>query len=210
MFLKTSGGAVSRLPLPGCSPDHTSLHGISDNGSFCTSVTAIGSSINFSCCYLHQGFITLSARVNEILADIRTWAILMMLIRDPDQRVPPSIDEIVTAVQQIVVFVVWRIFFVVWASYFDSLLGCTRSRGRCWAAIQLSHNQEHSGSAVHGEVDGSDIRGQHDGLFLCITPAGCRGGHTPFVQARRMKAIWFCVLVLNVYWMNGAFFYLPY
>jgi len=30
----------------------------------------------------------------------------MMLIRDPDQRVPPSIDEIVTAVQQIVVFVV--------------------------------------------------------------------------------------------------------
>ena len=32
--------------------------------------------------------------------------------------------------------------FVIWASYCNPLLDRTRSRGRCWAAIQLSHRPE--------------------------------------------------------------------
>jgi len=44
---------------------------------------------------------------------------------------------------------------------FKPLLAHTRSRGRCWAAIRLSHRPERSGRAVHGEVDGLDIGGQH-------------------------------------------------
>jgi len=35
-----------------------------------------------------------------------------------------------------------------------SLLGRTRSRSRCGAAIRLSHRPELSDHAVHGEVDG--------------------------------------------------------
>jgi len=68
-------------------------------------------------------------------------------------------------------------------SSFNPLLGRTRSRGRCWATIRLSHRPESSDHAVH-EVDGLDI-GNHtvDGLFFCATLTGCRGGHTPFVQA---------------------------
>ena len=44
----------------------------------------------------------------------------------------------------------------------------TRSRGRCWAAIQLSHHPEPSGHAVHGEVDGLDVGGQHGRLFVLL------------------------------------------
>ena len=40
---------------------------------------------------------------------------------------------------------------------FKPLLCRTWSRGRCWAAIRLSHRSEPSGHAVHGEVDGLDI-----------------------------------------------------
>jgi len=42
---------------------------------------------------------------------------------------------------------------------FKPLLGPTRSRGRCWAAIRLSHRPKPSSQAVHGEVDGLDIGG---------------------------------------------------
>ena len=75
-------------------------------------------------------------------------------------------------------------FFVVWARCYCSLLGCTRSRGRCWAAIRLSHRPEPSGHAVHGEVDRLDIRRQDGRRFVLLRHTqGRRGGHTPFVQA---------------------------
>ena len=35
-------------------------------------------------------------------------------------------------------------FFIIWASSCNSLLGRTRSRGRCWAAIRLSRHPEPS------------------------------------------------------------------
>ena len=79
----------------------------------------------------------------------------------------------------------WEPLVLLLLSYlFIPLLGRTRSRGRCWAAIRLSHGPELSGHAVHGEVDGLDIGGQHGRrLFFCATLTGHRGGHTPFVQA---------------------------
>ena len=40
-----------------------------------------------------------------------------------------------------------------------------RYRGRCWAAIRLSHRPEPSGRAVLGEVDGLDIGGRHRRRF---------------------------------------------
>jgi len=40
-------------------------------------------------------------------------------------------------------------FFIVWVSSCCPLLGCTRSHGKCSAAIQLSHCPELSGHAVH-------------------------------------------------------------
>jgi len=70
------------------------------------------------------------------------------------------------------------------SQFCNPLLGRTKSRGRYWAAIRLSHLSEPSGHAVHEEVDGLDIWGQHDrGWFFCSTLAGRRGGHTSFVQA---------------------------
>jgi len=45
---------------------------------------------------------------------------------------------------------VWCFFFVIWASHYCPLLGRTRSWGRCWAAIRLSHCPELSGRAVQG------------------------------------------------------------
>jgi len=51
---------------------------------------------------------------------------------------------------------------------FKPLLGRTWSRGRCWAAIRLSHRPEPSGHAVHGEVDGLDIGGQHGRRFVLL------------------------------------------
>ena len=51
---------------------------------------------------------------------------------------------------------------------FKPLLGRTRSRGRCWAAIRLSHRSEPSDHVVHGEVDGLDIGGQHGRWFVLL------------------------------------------
>ena len=59
----------------------------------------------------------------------------------------------------------WQPCFWVSSSY--PMLGRTRSRGRCWAAIWLSHRPEPSGRAVH-EVDGLDIEGQHGRRFVLL------------------------------------------
>ena len=69
----------------------------------------------------------------------------------------------------------WSSVVVVWASCCYPLLGRTRSRGRCWTAIQLSHNPKPSGRAVYGEVDGLDIRGWHSRrLFRGAIPHLCK------------------------------------
>ena len=47
------------------------------------------------------------------------------------------------------------------------MLGCTRSWGRCWAA-RLFHRSETSGRAVHEEVDGLNIGGQHGRRFVLL------------------------------------------
>jgi len=59
-----------------------------------------------------------------------------------------------------------RFFF--WAISSNHCLAGTRSRGRCWAAIRLSHRPESSGRAVHEEVDGLDIRWQHGRRFVLL------------------------------------------
>ena len=56
--------------------------------------------------------------------------------------------------------------FFFWASCYCPLQGRTRSRGRCWASIRLSHRPEASGRAVHVEVDGFDIGGQNGRRFV--------------------------------------------
>ena len=42
------------------------------------------------------------------------------------------------------------------------------SRGRCWAAIRLSHRPEPSSRAVHEEVDGLGIEGQNSRRFVLL------------------------------------------
>ena len=59
-----------------------------------------------------------------------------------------------------------------------------RYRGRCWAAIRLSHRPEQSGHVVRGEsMDWTVEDDMVDGLFFCATVTGRRGGHTSFAQA---------------------------
>jgi len=60
------------------------------------------------------------------------------------------------------------VLFVIWASCCCPPLGRTRSRGRCRAAIRLSYRPEPSGHAVHEEVDGLDIGGQHGRRFVLL------------------------------------------
>jgi len=53
------------------------------------------------------------------------------------------------------------------------LLGRTRSRGRCWTAIQLSHRPGPSGHAVRGgSMDRTLEDNMVDGLFFCATLTG--------------------------------------
>ena len=74
---------------------------------------------------------------------------------------------------------------VISAGSFNPLLGYTRSRGRCWAAIQLSPHPEPSGHAVHGKAGGLDIQGQHGWqLVLLHQTHRPQRGLYPFVQAR--------------------------
>ena len=63
----------------------------------------------------------------------------------------------------------WYIFSLLLLSeFFYPLLGRARFRGRCWAAIRLSHHPEPSGHEVHGEVDGLDIGEQHGRWFVLL------------------------------------------
>ena len=68
------------------------------------------------------------------------------------------------------IFLNWRtslqilLFFFRLSEFFYPLLGRARFRGRCWAAIRLSHRPEPSGSAV----DGWDIGGQHGRRFVLL------------------------------------------
>ena len=57
-------------------------------------------------------------------------------------------------------------FFVVRASCLCPQLGRTKSRGRCWVVIKLSHQPESSGHVLHAEVDGSDDQ-QKRWAFAC-------------------------------------------
>ena len=59
-------------------------------------------------------------------------------------------------------------FFRLSEEFFHPLLGCARFRGRCWAAIRLSHRSEPSGRAVRVEVDGLDIGGRHGRRFVLL------------------------------------------
>jgi len=52
---------------------------------------------------------------------------------------------------------------------FKPLLGRTRSRGRCWFAIRLSHRPEPLSHEVHGAVDGLDIGGQQGRRFVLLS-----------------------------------------
>jgi len=75
------------------------------------------------------------------------------------------------------------IFFFRLSEFFYQLHGRARFRGRCWAAIRLSHRPEPSGRAVRGEVDGLNIgNNMVDGLFFCTTLTVRWRGHTRFVQ----------------------------
>ena len=66
---------------------------------------------------------------------------------------------------------------------FLKLLHRRLSRGRCWAAIRLSHRPKPSGRAVHEEIDGLDIGEQHGRRFVLLRQlTSRRAGHTPFVQ----------------------------
>ena len=66
-------------------------------------------------------------------------------------------------------FTYWLFFFfLVWDSCYYPLLGRTKSRGRCWAAIHLSHQPKLLACAVHGEVDGLDIEGKYGRRFVSL------------------------------------------
>jgi len=62
--------------------------------------------------------------------------------------------------------------------------------GRCWAAIRLSHRPELSGRAVHEEVDGLDIRGQHGRQFVLSTPHSQAAGRpVPHLYKQERKLL---------------------
>jgi len=87
---------------------------------------------------------------------------------------PHSVDHMLTPL----------FFFIVWASCYCSLLGRTRSRGRCWAASRLSRHPEPSGFAVHGEVDVLDMGTRHDRRFILLYHTHRpQKGPCPFAQA---------------------------
>jgi len=69
---------------------------------------------------------------------------------------------------------------------FTSLLGRTRSRGKCWGANRLSHRPQPSGRAAHkeGSMDWTFENNMVDSLLYCVTLTGPREGHTRFIQAR--------------------------
>ena len=92
-------------------------------------------------------------------------------------------------------------------SEFYPLLGRSRFRGRCWAAIRLSHRPEPSGHAVHEEVDGLDIGGQYGRRFVLLRhthrpqrrlyPIGTNRSSSSCLTLQR-RLIFFCTLPLLV------------
>ena len=60
------------------------------------------------------------------------------------------------------------LFLHLLSELFILLFGRTSSWRRCWAAIRLSHRPEPSGRAVHEEVGGLDIGGQHVRRFVLV------------------------------------------
>ena len=89
--------------------------------------------------------------------------------------------------QRPIVSTCWSLCIVLFfrlSEFFHPLLGRTRFRGRCWAAIPLSHRPESSAvQSVRRSMDCTLEDNMVDGLFFCATLTGRRGGHTPFVQA---------------------------
>jgi len=65
-------------------------------------------------------------------------------------------------------------FLFLLSEFFYPLLGRAKFRGRCWAAIWLSHRSEPSGRAVSGEVDGLDIGGRHGWSMVCSSAPHCQ------------------------------------
>ena len=75
-------------------------------------------------------------------------------------------------------------FFRLSEFFFYPLFGHARFRGRCWAAIRLSHRPEPSGRSVHGEVDELDIGGWHGRRFVLLRHTHrTKRRPYPFVQA---------------------------
>ena len=85
--------------------------------------------------------------VNENTMCICLWQVYFIVRREP---------------------VVPKRFLLLSEFFFYPLLDRARFRGRCWAAIRLSHRPEPSGRAVHGEVDGLDIGGRHGRRFVLL------------------------------------------
>jgi len=70
----------------------------------------------------------------------------------------------------------------------EKLLGCTRSRGRCWAANRMSHHPEPPGRAFHGRSINWTLKdNMFDGLFFCATLTGRKGGHTHLCKQKQKR-----------------------
>ena len=86
------------------------------------------------------------------------------------------------------IVLLWHTFFSVGLLLFErvlllSIASPPRSRGRCSAAIRLSHRPEPSGRVVcGGAMDWAVEDDMVDCLFRAIL-TGRRGDHTPFLQA---------------------------
>jgi len=94
------------------------------------------------------------------------------------------------------------VFLLHLSQFFDPLLGHTRSQGKCWAAIWLSHHPELAGRAVYEEVSGLDIGGQHgrwfvllcythrpQGLMVCSSVLHSQASTLKVVQALRLPLV---------------------
>jgi len=73
------------------------------------------------------------------------------------------------------------------SSSFNPLVSRTRSWGRCWAAIWLSHHPEPS---VHGVVDGLDSRGFVDHTLLLCSFKNSGTLHTTLVNDLNQLGLW--------------------
>jgi len=70
-------------------------------------------------------------------------------------------------------------FFSIVSADSYPLLGWTRSRGRCWAAIRLCRHSEPSGHTLHWEIDGLH-QGFPSVLLRCTPLAFCQMSMHPF------------------------------